>query len=638
MSTWAQQSTLGDEFATNGQLGMEMPSYDKGAKAKPLAPVPKRVDPRQAAMPVQEPASLRDEARVEHEIQAAAAEPVGQGEGIPPGPPLRSVVAAGQGKPPRDAGWDERSEDCLPLDHARLCRLDPSALHTDAAAFQYKEGGDEAGVIGTLANAKTWDPDLGGVVHVWQRSDGEMFVTDGHQRLEFAKRAQAEGQDVYLLAKVWREIDSPQMGREEQKREMRLRAAKKNIAEGTGTPVDAARVLRDAPSLLDNVSRDNALARDALGLSRLTEPVFQEAAAAVNSGRIDPRVAALISGNARSEDLQRGLLGALAAGHAKNGGLTLGQGAEIIYAYKESAAETPGADAKLQQSFLTEVVQESAWEERDALRRGLVRSFEKDKALFGSVVRGEGRLEAVGNDLDDAANRGELTQAQQDIGYFNALAHTEGPLAHYLTQKAKELKAARDRTGQPLSRLAGPAVASAGRELRPYLKDYDGGGSERLGEALGLRPMPAQPTVGSPTAPEYAPTPEPETASLSVQAPKQHEPARVPVEEPERVGSGAATPQEPAAPKRTRKQREQAVAASAPPRPQPRSAPVPKARKKAPAQLSFLPPALATRRRESKPVPMTKPRPQYPDMGGDSKRRRPRPPGFNPPRLPGQRR
>ena len=72
MSTWAQQATLGNEFATNDQLGMEMPSYDKGAKAAPLAPVPKRVDPRQAAIPVQEPASLRDEARVEREIHAAA--------------------------------------------------------------------------------------------------------------------------------------------------------------------------------------------------------------------------------------------------------------------------------------------------------------------------------------------------------------------------------------------------------------------------------------------------------------------------------------------------------------------------------------------------------------------------------------
>lgn len=421
---------------------------------------------------------------------------------IPAGPAMRPVAATGAGKEPRET-WDDAVEDCMPLDHAVLCRMNPDALQTDAVSFQYKQGADEAGVLGTLASARTWDPDLGGVVHVWQQSDGQMFVTDGHQRLEFAKRAKAEGQDVYLLAKIWREVDSPDMSREEQKREMRLRSAKKNIAEGSGTAVDAARVLREEPSLLDTISRDNALARDGLGLSRLSDSAFQEAASAVNSGRIDARVAAMVSGNARSEELQRGLLGALIAGHQKGDGLTLGQGAEIIYAYKEAAGESPG-DSKLQASFLDDVVQESAWEERDALKRGLVRSFQRDQALFGSVVRGEGRLESVGNELDDAANRTELDQAQQHIAYFNTLAHAEGPLATYLTQKAKGLKTSRDQTGQPLSKLIGPAVLTASKELRPYLKDYDKGGSGRLSAELGL----------DAAAPHAEPDPHPDPAPV----------------------------------------------------------------------------------------------------------------------------
>ena len=45
-----QQSVLGDGFATNRTLSMEMPSFDKGAKAGPMATPPAPSDPRQTAL------------------------------------------------------------------------------------------------------------------------------------------------------------------------------------------------------------------------------------------------------------------------------------------------------------------------------------------------------------------------------------------------------------------------------------------------------------------------------------------------------------------------------------------------------------------------------------------------------------
>ena len=45
-----QQSVLGNDFATNRTLSMEMPSFDKGARAGPMAPPPAQSDPRQTAL------------------------------------------------------------------------------------------------------------------------------------------------------------------------------------------------------------------------------------------------------------------------------------------------------------------------------------------------------------------------------------------------------------------------------------------------------------------------------------------------------------------------------------------------------------------------------------------------------------
>ena len=53
-----QQSVLGNGFATNRTLSMEMPSFDKGAKAGPMIPQPAQSDPRQTALeppPVPQP-------------------------------------------------------------------------------------------------------------------------------------------------------------------------------------------------------------------------------------------------------------------------------------------------------------------------------------------------------------------------------------------------------------------------------------------------------------------------------------------------------------------------------------------------------------------------------------------------------
>ena len=80
------------------------------------------------------------------------------------------------------------------VDGSRTRYFDPDELQTDPQSFQYKALTDEAGVSEKLRDVNTWDQTLANVSFVWERADGQQFVTDGHQRLGLAKRLKAEGQ------------------------------------------------------------------------------------------------------------------------------------------------------------------------------------------------------------------------------------------------------------------------------------------------------------------------------------------------------------------------------------------------------------------------------------------------------------
>ena len=127
----------------------------------------------------------------------------------------------------------------------------PGDLTVDADRFQFKSGGDEAGVTDRLQGVQNWDPVKAGLSLVWEDNSGKPFIVDGHQRYGLAQRiAQADpAQDPKLNAIVVREADGIS------DTEARVIAASKNIAEGTGTALDAAKVLRDQPDLVEDCRR-----------------------------------------------------------------------------------------------------------------------------------------------------------------------------------------------------------------------------------------------------------------------------------------------------------------------------------------------------------------------------------------------
>ena len=482
------QSTLDNDFATNRSL--EMPVGSPPVKAAPLADVEAlealkdrkeqlaagrqdifEEDTELAKPNVPPKGAYRDVQDLPDTVQPAEAVPQGVWQEGSPEPTIDT--------PPERLApdWDLSEDECLTLGESSLCMVSPEELRFDAATFQYKANTDSSGISDKLQDVKEWDPDLAGISYVWERKDGARFIVDGHQRLGLAQRLAAEGQTPQLLVKIWREEDGVTA------EDMRLRAAKKNIAEQSGTAVDAARVLKQKPGLLDSVSRQNAVARDARRLVQLDDEVFEEAAGSINAGKLDATIAGLISQNTHNAALQRSLLRTLTQASASED-MTVGKAQELVYAYKE--AQSRHQEGKAQGAMFDDsAVMESAWKERAALLSGLVKSFKDDKRLFGAVTRKEGKLEDAGNVLDEISNQHHLDDAQKGIFIFETLAHARGPLADYLTRQAERIKQASDASGKPAGQVAGPIVGESAKFLRPFLRDYHRGGADRLQEIVG---------------------------------------------------------------------------------------------------------------------------------------------------------
>ena len=526
------QVTLGNDFATNRSREMPMASQDFGDKGPPLTTPPVKLDPDQThflpdapgdALAAPEPRPLPPAPPAEDVLFAAPmtkeqSRRAGSGletdaeTGRPltaterweidasrPAPaldaaiqpPVATIEASAAAQSERVTQRLERDQDCpLPDGDACIAILKPDELQTDAKLFQYKSDTDEQGVSVKLADVKTWDSDLAGVAYVWERADGQRYIVDGHQRLALAQRLRAEGQDPELLVKIWREADgyTPRI--------MRLSAAKKNIAEGSGTAVDAARVLREEPGLFDTLSQRNSIVRDAQGLARLDPEVFQETVEHVNAGHLPENVASLIADAGADPALQRGTLQEFVR-EQRQGHITRPAAENLLYVIRRNQLDEVEAKAQGTLSgFDVGAVRGSAWRERAALQQGLVNAFRNDRRLFGEVVRGDSRLESVGNVLAEDSNESELNAARTNIEIFDRLANKKGPLADHLDAEAARIKRQMDETGASRQAAANAVVKDSARYLRPFLKTYIKDGGAALAEhasAKAAGPSPSHP-------------------------------------------------------------------------------------------------------------------------------------------------
>lgn len=316
-----------------------------------------------------------------------------------------------------------RSREVAP---GKVGEMRTSDLRVAPNKFQYKLGTDAAGTSTLLKEAKTYNPDLAGTISVWKDpADGKTYVINGHHRYELAQRTgQKEVAVRHIVAK-----DAA---------EARAVGARQNIAEGRGTPIDAAKFFRDTgitPEDLEKhgISLGEATAAKGLALSNLDDSLFSK----VVKGELREGRAVAIGEATKDPAEQKAILSLVERkerGGAKVSDDTL---SELIRLVKGSEQRTE-TTADL---FGTQEINHSLALEKAEISAHIKQQLSKDKKLFGFVAK-EGRateLARAGNKIDVEKSKEISTGAAQAEEVYNKLSERGGPIASILDEAARKL-------------------------------------------------------------------------------------------------------------------------------------------------------------------------------------------------------
>jgi hypothetical protein len=379
--------------------------------------------------------------------RAAAAPP-------PPGPRSVADIVAAEGVSPAQAKLiQEREIDAMraagveppqpahPEISGAYTTFRPGDLTIQPDVMQFKAS-DERGVTGALTGVQRWEPALANPITVWQANDGRNVVVNGHQRYDLATRAEAAGQqDVQIPAKVFREADgyTPEY--------MRTLGAFQNIAEGSATAIDAAKVMRapagvTADLRLPDLPPRSAMVRDAQGLASLSPQAF----GVVENGVVPPEQAAHVGELLTDPHEQMAALDVLARAHPANA-----QQARLMVQDVSDSGFLKGAQTTL---FGDEAFAQSLVAERARVLDNALQTLRRTKGVFRGAVEGEGTLAAAGNKLDTAANEAGRTENAQLIDTLARDATKRGELSEALNAAARDLAGGKRLAGTTADFLA----------------------------------------------------------------------------------------------------------------------------------------------------------------------------------------
>ena len=291
----------------------------------------------------------------------------------------------------------------------------------DAKRFQFKEGGDEYGVTERLQGVTEWDNVKAGTVIFWEDVDGKIFVADGHQRAGLAKRImdQDPSQDINLVGYKLREVDDISAEK------ARVIAATANIAQGTGTAIDAAKILRVEPGRLSELPPRSTLVRQARDLVKLSDDAF----GSIVNGVIPPNYGAIVGRLIDDPDKQQAAIQVLAKSDAANAFQ-----AETIVRQVNEQDLVNEVQTGL---FGDEVLAESLFLERARVLDRTYKILREDKTAFENLSKNADRIEAEGNKLEKTRNQERANQNGKAITLLQALATRKGELSDELSAAAR---------------------------------------------------------------------------------------------------------------------------------------------------------------------------------------------------------
>lgn len=345
---------------------------------------------------------------------------------------LIGVAAAGAGAAAGAAAsaaayrsWREATERTM-LDGkpTHLERVLANEVKADPDAFQFKSGGDHAGVTDRLKGVSKWNAAAAGKVMVFERATGERVIADGHQRRGLAERLMSQGHEpIKLDAIVLRERDgwTP--------RDVRAYAAIKNMHESSGQSLDMAKVMRERPDLVTgSLPVSDAKIKEAKALARLSEPAFKM----VVGGAVKPEHAAAV-GEMMAGETSRHLDMMTEMQKAK---IASAQHARL---YVQQAMAAPSLAETSGSLFGEETTTRSLLKERAAVLDKALSALKSDKRIFGLLEREASNIEGAGNKLAHEANAAKAEGAGRLAELVEKLATNRGPVSSMLDKAAGDL-------------------------------------------------------------------------------------------------------------------------------------------------------------------------------------------------------
>lgn len=309
--------------------------------------------------------------------------------------------------------------------------IKPNEVEVDPERFQYKIGSSASGEVGSLSGVQRWDPNLAGVISVWQDpEDGKTYVVNGHNRLALAKRLGAEEVTVRYL-----KAGSAQ--------EARAIGAMQNIAEGAGTEIDAGKFFRDSGvKTLEEVKAKglplkSGKAEKGLALAQLPDEMFND----VVQGKLRMRQAAVIGASGLDQDKQREVYKMLKARPSMTD--------ETLQEYVEHLSVSSRQKQEEINLFGTSEKSVDTGLARAELANGLKKALSREARLLGAVSKSSQAVELLeqkgGNTINVEQSQQQAGEASSVLRTFNELKNLSGPVKTALDQAAARVTAGENR-------------------------------------------------------------------------------------------------------------------------------------------------------------------------------------------------
>ena len=302
-------------------------------------------------------------------------------------------------------------------------------IATDPQRFQFKEAGrlTKTGASGSLKEAAEYDPLFGKIISVWRDpANNQLYVVNGHNRLALAQRS---GRQNIL---TW-EIEAPNA------EQARAIGAMENMAEGMGTPWDAAKIMRDMgidPTQLAqrNINVRGPVAEKAIPLSRLPQDIFDKGV----TGKLDMAKAIALGSEPLDEAVIRDV--AAAAGKGK------WSAEKILQAMQEAKfAQTSGPEGGGVLPGMEDLFKTTNFTQLLDIRTEAFKALREEMIALTSAARPgrKGILEAAGNVIDVAGSQAAREQAAAAVEVFNRVTGYTGPVRDLLNEMAGQVKGRR---------------------------------------------------------------------------------------------------------------------------------------------------------------------------------------------------